>query len=489
VSEQTPETRLNLRRGFLYTGAGSIGVVVLLFLETMIAVRLVPPEQYGGYMLLIFVVNLFVTVIDFGLKTSITKMVASGDAATQSALIGSAVCLRLLALLVLSAVIWLAQDWLGLLDPTGTSQRYILLLPVMLAVTSLDELLLAILQGLLAYRQIAVAQILRSLLRLVLTGVFLLVFDLSLLGLIHAWNIAGAIAIVYEILAMLSLRRGRLRFDVVREMLTFGLPIYFNRVIWFVFQRINLLLVGWLAGPVSVALFAVASRIPDALMRLSDSFTSVYFPTIAALLARDQREQAANMLNESLRLISFVIGLGALVAVVFGREIVTLLFSTAYVDVGDAFGILMLALHISFILNVLGYTLTAADKPTSSLIADTTRTALNLAGNAVLIPLLNYVGAAVANLLAGHLTQPLVLHLLRRHQIPVILLPYLKQTTLLLLCSLCFWLLQPTDLIIRATLILGYVGLNVLLSTIAFSDLRILLRVSQTKAQPPLKTP
>src|SRR5581483_10927808 len=129
-----------------------------------------------------------------------------------------------------------------------------------------------------------------------------------------------------------------------------------TRYLGFISTRLHLTLLGILAGVDSVAYFAIANRIPDAIQSQSDSFFRVYFPSMAALLAGDKRAAAELLLERSLRLISFVSALAAVGATAFSREIVTVLFSARYDSSAPAFALLMIALHMTLLVNVIGYT-------------------------------------------------------------------------------------------------------------------------------------
>ena len=74
-----------LRRGLVLTGAGSLASLVFLFLETIIAARLLSTDAYGSYVLLLATVNFLVMAIDFGCKTAVTQLIASGNRARQEA--------------------------------------------------------------------------------------------------------------------------------------------------------------------------------------------------------------------------------------------------------------------------------------------------------------------------------------------------------------------------------------------------------------------
>jgi O-antigen/teichoic acid export membrane protein len=464
----------SFRRGVFLTSFGTIVTIGLFFLETIIAARVLPKESYGIYVLLIALVNFLIVAVDCGCQTGVTQLLASSERTRQEALANSALVFRIAVLAVVGVGIWLAHGLLNLADPSQTLARYVVYVPAMLAVASLDELLLSMLRGFHAYRHWTTAQIVRSILRVVLTSFLLLVMKLDLLALIYSWIISFAASVAYEYMALPISRRLIFRRPLIGEILRFGFPIQLTRFLWYAFLQADVLLLGLLAGPASVAYYAVARKIPDGLQRLSESYIAVYFPAVTTLFATGRHDRASAMLNRSLRLISFLSALVAIVGVAFSQPIM-LLFSQKYLDSAPAFGLLMMALHITFIASLLGYTMTAAGHPGRSLAENITRTGLNVLGDLLLIPPLGFVGPALATLLAAYASNPLLVWLLRRKGVVVAVAPYAKQTLLLLLCSAIFWWLQPAAIAIRLGIVALFVALNLLLATISRDDLALVL--------------
>lgn len=473
--------RLNFFQGVAFTGTGIAVNIVFLFVETAVAARLLDTDAFGIYALLIVVVHFLVMVIDFGCKTAIIQLVAGSDPVGKAALSNSVVLFRLLVVALVSVFIWLGRYALNLIDPSHSLVRYAVYIPIMLLTTSLDELLLAILQGYQAYKYMAIAEIIRSVLRLGLSVVFLVVLNLGVKALIYSWIISFGVAIAYEY-AMLPLSR-QLFLDrhLMGKVLRFGLPLQVDRFLWFISGHIDVLLLGALIGPTAVAIFNIAGKIPTALLRLTQSYTAVYFPTVTALLASDKKDRACWLLDHSLRLTSFVTALGALISVVFGQLIVSLLFSEKYAASGLVFGLLMMALHMTVLLSLLGYTLTAAGYPGRSLGVNVVRETLAVLANLILIPIFGIAGAPYAKLTAYYIANPISVWLLRRSDIRASVIPYIKQTVLLWLCVIVFWGVQPESHLVKVTIIIAFLALNIAFSTISQDDLQLILPKSMLK--------
>lgn len=463
------------------TTVGSATHIIFLFLETMIAVRFLDPDHYGVYVLVVAVVTFTATLIDLGSTTAATQLIASSEPDRQIKLAHSALAFRLVIIVIAIIVIWLGQDLFGLVDSSNELVGYHLFIPLMLASYSLDELFSSILQGFHAYRHMAISQAARGALRLLFTTLFLVVLHFGTEALIYSWILSFAICSTYQFL-VLPVPKGLL-WDrpLLGEILRFGFPIQLNQLVRVFYIRVDVLLLGALVGPTGVALYAVAARIPQAVQQLSDSYTVVFFPTLSTLLAKGQTAKANWVFNSSLRLLSFASAIAALIAVLFSHEIISLVFSEKYATSSWVFALLMIGLHISIIVNLMGYTLTAAGYPGRSLIANTVRVILNVLANLVLVPLLGFVGPALARLLAVYLSCPLDVWFLRRSGILVTVGTYIKQTVLLLACTALCWWTQPSALLYKAAIIVLFMMAASFLSTIEREDFALILPEVATK--------
>jgi O-antigen/teichoic acid export membrane protein len=148
MSEQRgpSDSPATVQRGLLFTSSGAVVNIAFLLVEAMIAARLVSPDGFGIYTLLVALVNFLVVAIDLGGKTAVTQMLASSGGARQSAIASNALALRLLVCAAMSALVWLAQGPLTALDSTPGLVRYLGYLPPMLVAMSLDELFSGMLQ-------------------------------------------------------------------------------------------------------------------------------------------------------------------------------------------------------------------------------------------------------------------------------------------------------------------------------------------------------
>jgi O-antigen/teichoic acid export membrane protein len=471
----------NFTQSVFSVSMGTIVLIIFLFIEMMIAVRYIDEKKYGIYILLITVTNFFVMFIDFGCKTAVTQFIASSKGKEQSDVANSIIVFRLITVAVISLLVLLGQNILRIFDSSESILIYTSYIPIMLLAASFDELVQSMLQGFESFNYIAISNIIRSTIRLILSFVFLAIFRLEVFGLIYSFIISFALSALFQYLLLPIPKKLVLNFHHLKKMLKFGFPLQLSRLLWFASGRMNIFLLGTLAGPASVAFFAVAERIPNAFQRLSESFTKVYFPRMTNLLSEGRKEKAQQLINQSLQIISFLMAFAALIGIIFSKTIITLLFTNKYFESHLAFALLMLALHMGFLVQIMGYTLTSAGFPGRSLVENIIRTVIIIIANFLLIPVLGFIGAACASIIANYLVNPLSVWLLKRSSIDVQTLPYVKQTGILLLCSFLFWWLEDFGIILQIALIALFIFLNKMFSTVTLSELTALIPESFIK--------
>jgi hypothetical protein len=138
----------------------------------------------------------------------------------------------------------------------------------------------------------------------------------------------------------------------------------------------------------------------------------------------------------------------------------------------------MIALHMTVLVNVVGYTLTAAGTPGRALWLDLWQAVALAAGDLAFIPILGAAGAAVAALFGSYASGPAGVLLARRSRFNAETACHVKQTLLLLICAALAWWVHPSGALsgtaFRAALVLLFVAFSLLLSTITRDDLGVI---------------
>jgi O-antigen/teichoic acid export membrane protein len=454
-------------KGTLYTGIGKVAVVAFGIIGLMITTRVMPPEEVGTFVLLLAISLFLKEISSMGLHLAVPRFMASTeDAAEQNRITNTFFYFRIFTIVVTSIIAIAVADALFRLFDSEVANQWLIYVPILVTLESLGKLVEVILQGKFQFRTIGAVNILSSFINFTGILIFVAWLQLGLLGLFYAKILSRVIA--YSWAALLTRFRPGREFDwqLLRKLVTFGFPLQINYVMSFVFQRVDLLLVGYLINPAMVAFYDVGRRIPDSLGDTYEAFVQVFFPFVSRFHDQRDEDSASKTLNTSVRWIVFAILTGALIAFLFGSEIILLIFPESYGPSVPVFGIAMVGLAIVMLDSTQGYSLIAAGKSGKIPQINFIRTIIIFIGYFVLIPAFGIVGAAIAGPLAIAMVNPLVVYFLRRSNIQVDVGAYLRAFAWFSV-MLAIWLIfQPENILLRLAMIVLFIGGNVLFSVI-----------------------
>lgn len=458
-------------KGVLSIGIGTALQIILGFIGLMVAVRFIEGEQLGIFVLLQVIASFFLAFSNLALQgNSVTKFIATAAPSQKTEIASTALCYNFIFSLGISLVVLVCRPLIYNIFKSQQLSQLVIYIPLMFFLNSFYDLLLYILQGFHKYKMIAISQIINGAVRFLLILIFLIGLRMDLTGLIYAFCLSFLVPIIIQYLAIP--RKKRLHFDhkLFLEMLKFGFPLGLNRLLTFIFSRADRLIIGSLLNPVGVAYYDIASKLPENGYRLFQSFESVFFPNMSELLAQNKYTEAEQILNNSLRIISFITMFGVLITLFFQEEIVRILFSDQYLKSAPAIPLLMLGFSIGVFGNVLGTSLVAfgqSDKPLKVNILDT---ATNVSANLIMIPILGFMGAVYATIISRSVASPLNIWFLRSTGLKVNLLQQIKIITIFVICWVLFNTITPKHLTITISFVFLYLILSFSFSIINKND-------------------
>lgn len=187
----------------------------------------------------------------------------------------------------------------------------------------------------------------------------------------------------------------------VRRAFAYSLPCYLGNLVQFLNYRLDVFLVAYYVGPRALALYATAVGLGQLLWLPSLALQSVLFPTLTSMTDNQQRIRIAAQGARILLLMSLV--LAAVLAAV-APWLIGLLFGPAFAGSAPALWLLLPGIVVLTASQQLATFPMAIGRPQLNLIAAFVGLLATLVFNAILIPKIGFLGAAIASTVSYSLT-------------------------------------------------------------------------------------
>jgi len=448
-------------------------IVTLVFglVLIMVSTRKFSPDIYGKYILLSVISSLLVQLSTLGFGLTIPRFLAiSGEARRKELLVNTFLTLRLISFIGMTIIAVLISPFLFKIFHLPQEAIAVVFIILMLFLGGFTATMQSTLQGFSRFKEIAIWDILSSSLNLIL--LFVLInspFD-GLVILVSSYLIAYLIADIYLFISIPVRKYLILEFALIKDVIKFGFPLQLNDILSYFYNQINTFMIAAMLPAADIAYFSVVGKIPDSLLTFFDAYTTVFFPLFSHLHSNNEREKAELLLSSALRLSTFIGLFMAGITLLFGKDIIRLLFSDKYVSAAQLFFILMVALVLNMIGYLLGKSLVAvgeSDKPAKINLA---HAAVGLSLNWLLIPIFGILGVGIANVAGPAVTNPLNYIFLTRKFSIHILSAYLKPLAIFAAWTALVYLLHFDVLWFKVTALFMYIIINFLFSVITKDD-------------------
>jgi O-antigen/teichoic acid export membrane protein len=449
---------------------------------TIVQARFLGPARFGELTLALSYAAVLSTIIDFGLGTQLSRMVAQ-RAGHQQALFGT-MAIRAVLWLIAIPVVWLVTLVLGY---DNELRNAILILAVsVLLMMGVGNTFSTYLQGREEFVLPTVAVIAQRL-TVAGTGVLALVLRPDLAVVAAAFVVAAVVQIV--VLAAGMRRAGWVRprlaagtsFQVLRGAIPLGLywvvaAFYFN---------VDMAMLQQLAPPENVGWYAAAYRLFNIGAILPTIVVGTVLYPVFARLSLGARSELRLVVEKTLTFLTITGVAAALVLMLFAEPIVALLYPLEnYAGAPNALRLLGPGLLFQYLNWVIAYVLLGLHREKRMLAIALAAAVLNPIANLVAIPLLRQDGAALITSLTELgllvcLTLSTPRDLLSFENIRVAA----KATVSAIAAAVAVWALHGLPVVVTLPLALAvFAAVALLLHIVAPADLRALR--SLTRAAP-----
>ncbi len=427
----------NILKGSAATSIGTVSGMIFQFLTIMLMTRFVTKDDFGIYVLVIVIVNMFNLLGGLGLELTMVKFIASDNKDENQNVLMPILFLRSIGLIFFGLVLIFASRYiLNYFDPRISEYIYYIVIIFILA--NFRDLFYNLMQGLNQFKHYSIVNVTSSVFRVILVFLALLFSKLDLKSLLIIEILSTLQPLVHQISynSFKKLTSIKPTINSFKRIIKFSIPLYLNNLVVFVNGRVNIFIIGAYLSPVSIANFDVATKVPDALKKIFQSFIIVYFPNLAKLFSQGDKDSALKLIEKSISVFSIIVTYIIIFTFLFRNELTLLLFSEKYVEVSLAFAILIFTFLIKGLSDLMGYPFVPAGYPSVPPKINTISSIISISLSLILVPIYGYMGAVYA-LLTMNLTSAVQFYyFLSKYNIKPHLFSSLKPAILILLAPI-----------------------------------------------------
>jgi len=358
--------------------------------------RLLGPMTYGLFGVVIYLVTLINTVLEYGIPGAASKYIAEGDG--RAVAIKNAALKIQLIFVVFSFLIYffLAGAFAKILDDMSLVP-YLRLSALLIPATALFSLYNGCLNGLREYGKQAAASILLSGVKV--GSVFLLVFlGFSIGGAIFGYFLASLAGFLLAWRFFSRVKGNKDDYDFeAGKIVKFALPVIMFTVVFTFLMSVDLFFVkSLLEEDAKTGYYTAASMIARIPYSVLIGLSGALFPAISRSTSLSDHILTESYIRNSLRYLLMLIIPGVLLIISTSGELVDLFYSSLYSPAASPLAILVIGLGFLTVFQILTTIITASGRPKISMIIVLLLVPIAVSLNLFLVPIYELNGAAIS---------------------------------------------------------------------------------------------
>ena len=372
---------------------GTFGSKLLVFLLMPLYTALLSPTQYSAAELITGTANLIMPFACMGITTGIFRFAAE-KGADQREVFSSGLALLGAGLLGLG-LIGLPFCFLGAWRmEAALILAYILFADVQAVcaqyVRAIDRTRLFAIQG-----------ILNTVLTILFNILFLVVFDLGVMGYVLSVVVGNLITAAFLFVTAKLWRVFRLssvRRETISQLFRFSLPMVPTTVCWLITDLSDRYFVNAIWGGAANGIYSAAYKIPTIVTLISSVFMQAW--QFSAVAESSDEKACSQFYSKVFKGFLSLVSIGTAGLIFFSRFLCRLLLDASYFEAWRYMPTLLCAAAVEAVVSFLATVYLVRKKSMHSLVTAMVGTVANLILNAILIPKIGVLGAAVATLIS-----------------------------------------------------------------------------------------
>lgn len=396
------ETKTGMGRGTLYLMVAGGVLLVSGYAVHFGLGRYLGPESYGVFGIVLALMTITDILLTSGWPRGASKYIAEDNAQLGTIVRVGTRLQVMLSLIVFALYFGLAgfiADWLG--DPALTP--YIRISALAIPFYALRAIYNdGYLNGLKQFSKQAKVRIFSSLVRV--AAIFALVaIGLGVKGAILGYPIAALFGFLLAWRFLGPVKRNRVNFGW-RKLVGFGIPATLFAAAFFLLMSIDLYAVKAIGGvEAEVGYYTSATTISKVSYFLFAGLAIALLPSISRSTSVNATELTRNYIRQSMRYMLMLLIPGALLISATSADLLTLVYSSKYVEAANSLSILIFGLALLSVFFVLAHIIMGSGRPRMALGIALPLVGIDIGLNIFLIPQYGLVGAAWATTITGFL--------------------------------------------------------------------------------------
>lgn len=395
------------------TGMQVLGKIIttgLGLLITVLLTRYLGPAGYGEYTFVLVFVTMFGSIADWGLYLVGVNEVSKYKE-EESKIAGNILSIRLFLALIAA---FFANVVIRVLPHSPAMESLIFIGSLFIVIFSLKTSLQIIFNARLKMEYWAISELAANLVGLAL-ALYLIMNNASVDGFVWAMNFGQLASLIVAYIFASRLLKLQILFDskVARRIIKEALPVGALLVVFSIYNRLDIIILGYAKGSEAVGFYGAAYKIYDVLVMGAAYFANAILPIFSRLAFKDMDRFGKIYAKSFVAL--FVMGFFvAVFNLILAPLAIFVIGGSEFEPAVLALRILSLAVFVSYFNHLNGYAIISMGKQWYSLIIAVVALIFNLMLNLILIPKFSLYGAALNTFLTEGLILVLSLIIIRR---------------------------------------------------------------------------
>jgi len=390
----------SLRHGTIFLIAAQISFVLSGYATHIGLGRLLGPEDYGLYAVVISLMTMVNLILSTGIPQAVSKYVAQGDG-NELHVKRTAQNMQLTFSLIMFIAYYSFADQLATMLNDPGMAPYLKLSSFIVPAYALQALYIGYFNGLKEYGKQSLMLILYSVFKVL----FILGFALTSYALYGAISgfILSSVAIMFLSLYLVHSADDRLQASSnghsmvsARTILNFATPIVFYSAATNLILNFDLFFVKAYLTDMDAGIYSAVSTISKVPFFIIAGIYGALFPAISSMSVHNDRSQMIRQIIKSVKYSMFVLVPSTSFIVLFSEQVLSFLFSDQYSAGSTALGVLTIGMGFFGLFSLFTTVINGIGKPRISMLISLFVLVLDIFLNRSLIPSYGVDGAAMA---------------------------------------------------------------------------------------------